>query len=1037
MAASVLAAGLVGLPAVPAAAEDPPAVPAYPRALVVAPGVMSATLSWTPGSKGGTADVWTIESDVDAIAMQVPGALRSTVVEGLRPGVAYRFRVRGANESGLGRRSAWSAEVLPEAPGGRLRALHPERLVDTRSGTPVPDGGAVEVQVAGAGGVPMKAGGAALQVHGWSESTAAVRVLVERVEGPASSAPAVTAAGSLMGSGLTFSALGPSGRVRLRVEGGPAHVALDTVGWVSTAAGARAGTAGLLSSLAAPVTVFDGVLQTSEPFSVDVAGPLAADPTVMGGAVVRVSTTFTRRGAVKLWGTRNYSLAQALVFDRAGSTTTLAPTYRGDVQVLGPRNASVRIEVLGWVTKQAPAEAPRSYFIPGVGAGVGSASVSEGGSAAVPVTGRAGIPASDATIPATHVALSTVVTPRSGAPVVTFTDGGTGAPAGMAGDTVIVPVDEAGAVSVSVTGGAADVEVFAHGYFAGATVLSQRTVPLTGSALDRIVAVGPETITFAAGAPVPDVGQLVAAGVSANTPEGLLRQVAAVEQQDGGTTLVRTLPATLRDAVKSGRLGSSVAFDEMPAGAMAAGESAGSSEDDSDWFIEAGAELTYHYRFPHSLSFNMDVSFGRHPVEASLTGSVSPFFRAELETTGAISFSKSKTLFGHTFAPIILLVGGIPVVIKPELSIELSASATVSSAATFFGQVEGSFGGGVSLEDGDWDIADTTVNSPLHATGGINGGGAASASVSLDVELFYGVYGGGGPTLSASAELVASTDGCTEKVEAEVSASIGAKLDVFGFEASASFDIASVTIPIYSSGFNCTWVGTISQVTDHHKTRDELKNDFGLYTRRSQSSSQYTQDTEVGSSRLSNRYNYGPAIWGSEYELDYSWASTATGNARTWDEGRQGGNDCTFTWSGSGSGTANDAVLDSVRPIMWFGGGGGSHGPGPNPGFIGSRLRTHGFSGTRTTAGSGPDCTPGGTSSAGFSTQVWTPLGDLPVPKEDDWPTELSGSHTVVSVIERGSGPDGRCAELDRIGAYCEHETFTTTWDWDLDAVRA
>jgi Ca2+-binding RTX toxin-like protein len=104
-------------------APAPATIPAAPTGVSAVAGNAQATVSWTPGSDGGSpitsfrVQIRTGTTVVRTVTGISPTAT-STVVTGLTNGTAYNFRVRAVNAIGVGPLSTASTAVTPTATGG-------------------------------------------------------------------------------------------------------------------------------------------------------------------------------------------------------------------------------------------------------------------------------------------------------------------------------------------------------------------------------------------------------------------------------------------------------------------------------------------------------------------------------------------------------------------------------------------------------------------------------------------------------------------------------------------------------------------------------------------------------------------------------------------------------------------------------------------------------------------------------------------------------------------------------------------------------
>ena len=104
----------------PSNAIIPQGIPSTPTAVVAVGGNASASLSWTPGSDGGSPVTgWIVTTRTGATVVRtaaVTGSTPSAVITGLTNGTAYNFRVQAVNANGTSALSVASNTVTPAAP---------------------------------------------------------------------------------------------------------------------------------------------------------------------------------------------------------------------------------------------------------------------------------------------------------------------------------------------------------------------------------------------------------------------------------------------------------------------------------------------------------------------------------------------------------------------------------------------------------------------------------------------------------------------------------------------------------------------------------------------------------------------------------------------------------------------------------------------------------------------------------------------------------------------------------------------------------
>jgi putative cell wall-binding protein len=167
----------------------------------------------------------------------------------------------------------------------------------------------------------------------------------------------------------------------------------------------------------------------------------------------------------------------------------------------------------------------------------------------------------------------------------------------------LVPLGDAGKVSLVNHGPATHLRVQVVGWFATPAIAAELHVPETTLAPeeDEVLAATSEedgrTIHLAPGADVPPVGGHLVVGITEDTPDGHLGEVIAVTAQADGSHLVRTRRAGLDEAFPQGEI--SVNFDELEADL----EVLGMSGPDADGLVtvtaasrqDRGLTLTFKY----------------------------------------------------------------------------------------------------------------------------------------------------------------------------------------------------------------------------------------------------------------------------------------------------------------------------------------------------------------------------------------------------------------------------------------------------------
>lgn len=258
-----------------------------------------------------------------------------------------------------------STTVPPAAaPTGRFTPLTPARIVDSRDGTglagAVPPGGAVELQVAGRGGIPTTDVAAVAMTVTVTQPTAAGYVTLY----PGGSAPPLAAnlnftAGETV-SNLVVVKVGANGRVGLFNPNGSTHVVIDVAGWYS---GSGTGAAGRFQPLA-PSRILDtrdgtgGGVRLGPGASLDlqVAGRGGVPSTGVQAATMNVTVTGTTSAGYLTVHPAGEARPLASTITFAQSSTVAIRTMvklgaGGKVTIFnGLGSTDVIVDVGGWFT---------------------------------------------------------------------------------------------------------------------------------------------------------------------------------------------------------------------------------------------------------------------------------------------------------------------------------------------------------------------------------------------------------------------------------------------------------------------------------------------------------------------------------------------------------------------------------------------------------------------------------------------------------------------------------------------------------------
>jgi hypothetical protein len=427
---------------------------------------------------------------------------------------------------------------------------------------PVGAGQTVTVPAAGQGGVPASGASAVALAVAVTGGAASGSVTVYPADASLPGVPSVSWTGRAAASGLAVSALSSSGAIAVHnSSAAPVTVTMGADGYWLAGTPSAAGTFGpLAGGQVARVRVGPGQVVT-----VPVTGQ-AGVPAGAGAVALTVGTAGGRApGNVTVYPANNiWPNEPGLTWPAQSSAAGLVVTALSSGGAVAVRNSAdrevtVTMDADGYWLSGIPAAA--GTFGPLSGGGLARVRVGPGQVVTVPVAGQAGVPAGTSA-----VALAVGTTPGPAAGNLTVFAAGASPPAvpGLswtagrrASGLVVSELSSGGAVAVRNSAAyPVTVTLAAAGYWLSqGRVVSDITAKPTTVILndDDITAVSgdpasSQTVTLAAGVPVPAVGRVLVAPISDTAPDGLLGTVTAVSGGAGGTHLATLTPATLDQA---------------------------------------------------------------------------------------------------------------------------------------------------------------------------------------------------------------------------------------------------------------------------------------------------------------------------------------------------------------------------------------------------------------------------------------------------------------------------------------------------------
>jgi hypothetical protein len=203
-----------------------------------------------------------------------------------------------------------------------------------------------------------------------------------------------------------------------------------------------------------------------------------------------------------------------------------------------------------------------------------------------------------------------------------------------------------------------------------------------------------------------DKGDILAAGVTPNTPEGFLGLVTGTRPGPGGTKVVATVPTTLPEAVPDGSFDVSIPDVFTPPNSLRAAssgaddrgrgsigkrvscEAGGSVELAGGVKVEVGTKISAHWKWSLRGSGVDRASFvANASAAADLTASAEAAIGCELAATEIAQFNPPAIKF---------MVGPIPVVLVPKIHLDVAADAKVRTRAST--GIHGSISASAGLE---------------------------------------------------------------------------------------------------------------------------------------------------------------------------------------------------------------------------------------------------------------------------------------------------------------------------------------------------
>ena len=636
--------------------------------------------------------------------------------------------------------------------------------------------------------------------------------------------PSVSWPGGQAASGQVVSALSGAGSVAVHnASGHQVTVSLDADGYWLAGTPAAAGAFGALTGGRVARVLVGGGQTVTVPVAGHAGVPASGAGTVALTAAVASgfgtgSVTVYPAGARRAGG-------PSLSWAGGGAASGLVVSALSSHGTVALRNSSflpvtVTLDAAGYWLSGAPAAA--GTFGPADGGRVARVVVGAGQTVPVPVAGHAGVPASGAGAAALAVRVAggrsagSVTLYPAGASlpdVASLTWAAHRAASGLAVSALssdgTVAVHNSSARPVTVTLAAAGYWL-SKGRVVSDITAKPATVTLTGADVTAVSGdpAATETVTLAAGVPVPAVGRVLVAPVSATAPDGLLGTVTAVAAGTGGTHVVTLSPATLDQAYSTFDVSTSQTLTnsdvvQAPGGSAGQTQSIGATPMSADQEAAPSADPTSGFGFNISKAaftckgsgdstitltadlskINVDLSLNANPSAPSIHVLITadPVFDINVDFTGTVTCELADAHFlqAHILIP---ATPGLMVDLNPVLTLDAHGDVSIDfqwdpRAALGFDKGPG-------------------ISSEVH---GFGSSGDVAIKATADADLYMGLHadislagrvgvgGDFGPDLPASYD---SGTGCVT-VDGRAKADLTASADVF--VKSWSFTLASGT----------------------------------------------------------------------------------------------------------------------------------------------------------------------------------------------------------------------------------------------------
>ena len=256
-------------------------------------------------------------------------------------------------------------------------------------------------------------------------------------------------------------------------------------------------------------------------------------------------------------------------------------------------------------------------------------------------------------------------------------------------------------------------------------------------------------------------GEVIVGGVGAQTPYGFLRKVTSISSS-GGQVVVETQAAALEEAIESGtaQISHVLTPDQIQRGMVARGVSLA---------VAPQLEDEFYFTLEDVVLYDDDGNLGTEYDQITADGSIrlAPGFdfrlvvddflleelsfvldtkeTVELEIkceVDLLAIEEKKEIARHYFSPIIVMVGPVPVVMLPVLTVNVGVDGSVHVGVTTGVTQQATLAAGVQYADAAWspiaEFSNQFQYNPPMLSAGLDLKGYAGANLSL---MLYGLAG--------------------------------------------------------------------------------------------------------------------------------------------------------------------------------------------------------------------------------------------------------------------------------------------------------